>query len=114
MTIVNITVANDADFNRVFQYKTISGVPIDITGATMVMMLRRHASDEAAVLRLGTDTGEITLTDPVQGMFAIKIVQDRLERLETGDFAHSNVMTRDGGKRSIWTGTFTNNPGPSR
>jgi hypothetical protein len=114
MTVVNITVANDADFNRVFQYKTISDVPINITGASMVMMLRRHAADEAAQLRLGTDTGEIKLTDPVNGMFSILITQERLERLGIGDFDHSNVMTLNGGKRSIWNGTFTNNPGASR
>ena len=114
MTIVNITVENDADFYRVFQYKTISGVPIDITGATFLMMLRRHASDAAAVLRLSTETGEIVVTDAINGMFSIFISQSRLETLATGDFDHSNVMTSLGVKRGIWTGTFTNNPGASR
>jgi hypothetical protein len=115
MTIVNITVENDADFYRVFQYKTISGVPIDITGSVFLMMLRRHAADEAAVLRLGSDTGEIVTVDAPNGMFSILIAQQRLEKLGTGDFDHSNVMTIEGGmKRSIWTGTFTNNPGASR
>jgi len=115
MTTVNITVVNDADFYRVFQYQTVSGVPIDITGASMQMMLRRHAEDEAALMRLGTDTGEIVITDPTQGLFSIHITQDELERLATGTYAHSNVMTITGGfKRSIWTGTFTNNAGASR
>jgi hypothetical protein len=47
-------------------------------------------------------------------MFSILITQERLEQLGTGDFDHSNVMTYSGLRRSIWTGTFTNNPGPSR
>jgi len=114
MAIVNITVDNDADFYRVFRYQTISGVPIDITGASLVMMLRRHAEDIAAVMKLSTDTGEMVITDAVNGMFSVRIPQPELERLATGDYAHSNVMTISGFKRSIWSGTFTNNPGASR
>jgi len=114
MTIVNITAVNDADFYRHFQYMTISGVPIDITGQEMVMMLRRRASDEVALMKLGTATGEIVLTDPTQGLFSIRILQADLERLALGTYDQSNVMSKDGYKRSVWTGTFTNNPGPSR
>jgi hypothetical protein len=114
MSIVNITVENDADFYCVFQYQTVSGVAIDITGASMVMMLRRHAADIQAELRLGTDTGEIVLVDPVNGMFTVRIMQAILLQLGLGDYDHSNVMTSGGYKRSIWTGTFTNNPGASR
>jgi hypothetical protein len=114
MSIVNITVENDADFYCVFNYQTVSAVPIDITGASMVMMLRRHASDVTAELRLGTDTGEIVLVNPVIGQFSVRIMQATLVQLALGDFDHSNVMTSGGYKRSIWTGTFTNNPGASR
>jgi hypothetical protein len=114
MSIVNITVNNDADFYCVFQYQTVSAVPIDITGASMVMMLRRNASDVTAELRLGTDTGEIVLVDPVNGLFSIRIMQVILEQLGLGNYDHSNVMTSGGYKTSIWTGTFTNNPGASR
>jgi hypothetical protein len=114
MAIVNITVENDADFYRVFQYQTVAGVPIDITGALMWMMLRRHAKDEAAVLRLGTDTGEITLVDAPNGKFSVYIAQDELQRLALGDFDQSMIMSIATEKRGIWSGTFTNNPGPSR
>jgi hypothetical protein len=115
MAICNIVVENDADFYRVFQYQTVSGVPIDITGASMWMMLRRHAEDVTAELRLGTDTGEIVLTDAVNGMFSVRIVQDELERLGLGDWQHSLIMSDAGGqKNSIWTGKLTNNAGPSR
>jgi hypothetical protein len=115
MTIVNIVVANDADFYRIFRYESVSGVPIDLTGCSMVMMLRRHAKDDLAVLRLGTDTGEIQISaDPTTGMFAIYIAQDTLERLGLGEFDHSNIMFTGGLKRPVWSGKFTNNPGPSR
>lgn len=114
MTTVNITVSNDADFYRTFQYMTVAGAPIDITGTTMEMMLRRHAGDATALLRLATDTGDIVIIDAVNGMFTVRIAQDSLERLGTGDFAHSNIMTRAGGKLKIWDGTLTNNAGPTR
>jgi hypothetical protein len=114
MTVVNITVENDADFYRLFQYQTIGGVPIDITGAQMLMMLRRRAADEAAQMKLSTETGEITIVDPINGLFSIMIKQNALERLGLGDYAHSNILIRGASKKSIWTGTLTNNPGPSR
>jgi len=114
MSIVNITVENDADFYCVFQYQTVSGVPIDITGMSMVMMLRRRAADETALLRLGTDTGEIVLVDPVNGKFTVRIMQATLEVLGLGEFDHSNVMSSGGYKRSVWTGKLINNPGASR
>jgi hypothetical protein len=114
MAVVNITVTNDADFYRVFQYTTLEGTPINIMGSSMVMKLRRQADDEAAVLRLGTDTGEIVLVDAINGLFSVYIAQATLLRLGTGDFAHSNVLAQGGGKRNIWTGTLTNNPGAAR
>ncbi|UGY13728.1 hypothetical protein HAP48_0034930 [Bradyrhizobium septentrionale] len=114
MATVNIIVENDADFYQAFQYTTASGVPIDLTGAALEMMLRRHAEDKAAVLRLGTDTGELQIYDPVNGLFTVLIVQDTLVHLGLGDYDHSNIMTRVGRKTKIWSGTLTNNAGASR
>jgi hypothetical protein len=114
MATVNITCENDADFYQAFQYQTASGLPIDLTGAALEMMLRRHATDQAAVLRLGTDTGEMQIYDPVNGLFTVLIVQSALVRLGLGDFDHSNIMTRVGRKTKIWSGTLTNNAGPTR
>ena len=114
MAVVNITVTNDADFYRVFQYKTTLGAPISIAGASFEMMLRRHAEDQAAQLRLATDTGEIVITDAANGKFSVRITQSELVRLGLGDYDHSNIMTVSGYKTRIWTGTLTNNAGPTR
>ena len=114
MAIVNITVENDADFYRTFQYVMASGTPIDMTGASLEMMLRRHAEDVEAVIRLATDTGEIVLTDPVNGFFTVLIRQEELERLDLGSYDHSNIMTQGGFKTRIWGGTLINNAGPTR
>ena len=115
MSIVNITVENDADFYCLFLYQMSDGTPINIGGLQMLMMLRRHAKDDVAVMRLGTDTGEIAFVDPANGKFSVRISQYDLERLGLGSFDHSLVASDSAGyKRSIWTGTLTNNPGPSR
>jgi hypothetical protein len=115
MSTVNITVTNDADFYRAFQYVTsATGAPIDITGTSMEMMLRRHAEDVDALLRLGTDTGEIVLYDPAHGFFTVMIRQDTLERLGLGSYDHSLIMTQLGLKIKIWDGTLVNNAGPTR
>jgi hypothetical protein len=114
MATVNITVENDADFYRVFQYQMNDGTPIDITGVLMWMMLRRHAEDVEAQLRLGSDTGEIILVDPTNGKFSVRIAQEKLEQLGLGDYDHSMIMELSGYKRSVWSGLFTNNAGPSR
>jgi hypothetical protein len=115
MAIVNITVENDADFYRTFQYVMSSSLtPIDISGASLEMMLRRHAADAEALLRLATDSGEIVLTDPANGFFTVYIAQLTLERLGLGSFDHSNIMTLGGLKTKIWSGTLVNNAGPTR
>ncbi len=114
MATVNITTENDADFYRTFVWQTVDGAPIDMTGMALEMMLRRHATDETAVLRLGTDTGEIVLTDPVNGQFTLRITQDTLVRLGLGDFDQSNIATRNGYKVRIWSGALTNNAGATR
>lgn len=115
MAIVNITVSNDADFYRTFSWQTIEGDPINMTGMSLEMMLRRHAPDQAAVLRLGSDTGEMVVFDPLNGLFTVRIEQETLERLGTGDFDQSAIATvTGGGKVRIWSGLLTNNAGPTR
>jgi hypothetical protein len=114
MAIVNITVENDADFYWQFQYVDSTAAPIDLTGATLEMMLRRHAADGTALLRLASDTGDFVLTDPVNGFFTLRIAQDVLEHLGLGSFDHSNIMTRGGYKTRLWSGTLINNAGPTR
>jgi hypothetical protein len=115
MAIVNITVSNDADFYQAFQYMTTLGEPVDLTlVSSMWMMLRRHAEDEAAVLRIDTETGGIVVYDAPNGKFSVRIAQDVLERLDVGDYDHSLIAEMMLYKRCIWTGILTNNAGPSR
>jgi hypothetical protein len=116
MSIVNIMVENDADFYHSFVYQTSDGAPIDLTGASMLMMLRNPASDVTVWLQLTTDPGMgIVITSPTTGTFTILITQSQLENLPVNAYDHSLVMTSPGGmKKRIWSGTLTNSAGPSR
>jgi hypothetical protein len=116
MAIVNITVENDADFYRSFAYQTTAGVPINLTGVTMRMMLRKNAADVTAWLELTTDPGEgIQITSATGGTFTVLISQAQLEELPVDSYDHSLIMTAPGGLQTkIWNGTLTNTAGPSR
>jgi hypothetical protein len=114
MAICNITAENDADFYRSFSYQTIEGAPIDLTNCPMVMKLRKQAFDVAALEMLSTDTGEIVVDPLVVGRFTLWLTQDRLVRLQTGDYAQSLIATINAIKVKIWSGVFTITAGPSR
>ena len=118
MATVNITVENDADFFQYFQYVTADDppIPIDLTGATMEMMLRRRAEDEAAYLRLSTEGGAIVIVNPMLGQFSLYIAQSVLLQLSLGDYVHSLIatLTATDRKLKIWSGAFTLNAGATR
>ncbi|MCA1452118.1 hypothetical protein I6F35_02675 [Bradyrhizobium sp. BRP22] len=117
MATVDIKTINDADFYRSFIYKTIADVPIDLTGAHLRMMLRKHAADVTVWLHLTSDPGGgISIIDPAGGGFTVLITQKQLERLPVDSYDHSLIMTAAAGTQQtkIWSGTLTNSAGPSR
>lgn len=115
MAIVNITVENDADFYRQFAYQMVDGTPINLTGNTMRMGVRRNAGDVTEEMLLTTENGALAIIDAPNGVFTVRITQDQLVHLDTGDYEHSLVrMPNTTEVYRIWSGTLTNNPGPSR
>ena len=114
MAIVNLTCENDADFYRAFTYQTAALTPIDLTGATFAMDVRRHAEDATVFLQLSTATGEITITEAPNGVFTILITKEKLLALTPGDYDQSLIMTQNGIRVRVWSGTLTNNWGPTR
>jgi hypothetical protein len=121
MAICTITCWNDADFIRGFIYQTLNpdntpGPPIDLTGNTLRMGIRRQAVDVTEELLLTTENGGLIITDPPNGKFTVYISHDQLQQdLELGDYEHSLIRITPGGSYlRIWSGTLSNNPGPSR
>ena len=114
MAIVNITCENDADFNRQFAYQLVDGTPIDLTGNTMKMGIRRRAEDVTEEMLLTTENGGLTITDPTNGKFSVLITQAQLRLLDLGDYEHSLIRIRGTQRMRIWSGSLINNPGASR
>jgi hypothetical protein len=114
MAIVNITCENDADFIRGFIYQELDATPIDLTGNTMKMGIRYHASDVNELMLLTTENGGLTITDAVNGKFTVVITQAQLVQLQATGYEHSLVRMSGGATLRIWSGSLTINPGPSR
>ncbi|MCA1452824.1 hypothetical protein I6F35_06265 [Bradyrhizobium sp. BRP22] len=112
--IVNITCENDADFYRSFNYVTVDGDPIDITGSALRMGVRRHAADVAEQMLLTTENGGLAIVNGPAGNFTVKMTQGQLVRMQTGDYEHSLILIDGASKTPIWSGALTINAGPSR
>jgi hypothetical protein len=115
MAIVNITTETDADFIRGFAYQySPSNLPVDLTGNTMRMGVRKNAADVNEVMLLTTENGGITITDPANGLFTVWMKQQDLERLPIDDYEHSLIRFTGTLQLRIWSGTLSNTPGASR
>jgi|GEM_PF-3642108 len=114
MPTVNISTESDADFRRGFVYQMTNGTPIDLTGDTMRMGIRRHATDATEQLLLTTENGGIEIVDAANGKFNVTIEYDALRRLAPGDYVHSLIRIHAGERLRIWSGTLTHAAGASR
>ncbi|UGY16758.1 hypothetical protein HAP48_0004215 [Bradyrhizobium septentrionale] len=121
---VNITISNDADFYTLFQFTEADGItPISIVGATFIMGVRRTMQDPAALFMLtstSSDAGGISIWDGPNGIFAVLIKKERLQKSPVGLFQQSLVcnLPASNGRPAltlpIWSGTLQNNMGASR
>jgi hypothetical protein len=115
MIIINFATQNDADFIHGFAYQLADGTPINITGSTLRMGVRVQPSDITEAMLLTTATGELPITDPVNGAFSIMLSMAQLQQLPVGSYVHSMVMTLASGEhRLMWNGVLTHSDGPSR
>jgi hypothetical protein len=120
MAICTITTENDADFIYSFKYQYVdaSGTvigPVDLTGDTMRMGIRKNAADVTQIMVLTTENGGLTITDALNGAFMVTILKSELEGLLQFDtYDHSLIRFHGTQTLRIWSGTLTNTAGPSR
>jgi hypothetical protein len=115
MTIVNITTTSDADFYRGFAYQDLNANPIDLTGSTMHMGVRKNADDATELMLLTTASGGgIIITNATAGQFTVWITQDQLRRLAPDQYVHSLIRDTGTLQLEMWSGTLTHSAGPSR
>lgn len=53
---------------------SLNSVALDLTGAAIVMQLRKTASDTEVILQFSSSAGSIVITNPTGGAFAINPV----------------------------------------
>lgn len=99
---IDLTIYQGATFRRTFQWKTGSpATPVDLTGYTARMQIRKKVTDATPVLTLTSAAGGITFTNRSQGQFEIVISADATAALtiKTGVYdleliAANNEVTR--------------------
>jgi hypothetical protein len=93
-----------------------AALPIDLTGSTLLMMVRADPAENYAPISLTSEGGNgITINDAVGGSFTITIPNATLGAMPAGDYVHSLVRVRpDGLRELIWNGKLTHSIGPTR
>ena len=100
-------------FSRSITYKDSNGSPIDLSGYTARMQLRRNVEDSSPIIELTTANGRITLggtagtvtltiaasdtasLSPVEGVYDLELVSgDTVEKLIAGTFTIQREVTR--------------------
>lgn len=70
--LLDITIEQGATFNLIMTYQDENGDPINLTGMTARMQLRRQASSAETLINLTTENGRITLGG-VAGTIALSV-----------------------------------------
>jgi hypothetical protein len=104
MYIGGLNIAKNEDWIVGFQLKESSGTPVDLTGYTFRMMIRKHETDHEALVVLETPDNGIEIQEPAYyGKFLIWITRDKLARLYPGEYVSDMLYTRpDGVVQRMW------------
>lgn len=113
---VDLTTYTDADMVRSFFYQLIDGTPIDLTGYSLRLMVRRQPDDATAQFECSTFNGRIWFNDPTLGAFTLQIPVSVLSILEPHTYTHSLICTDPISllRKDIWRGSLFHAAGPTR
>lgn len=71
---INITIYKGSTFSKSFQWKTGSpAVPVNLTGCTARMQVRKNVNDDNVMDTLTTENGRISITEPINGKLVISV-----------------------------------------
>lgn len=80
---IDIIIYQGATFRKPYQWLTGSpAVPVNLTGATGRMQIRRKITSPEPEINMTTETGEIVLTDAVNGEFEIYLTPEQTSALD--------------------------------
>jgi hypothetical protein len=115
---VAIFISMNEDWAVPFQYTSSVGppaVPIDLTGSTLRMQLRKQESDHEAEISVWSPNNGIWIYDAVNGKFQIIITRGAMLQLVPGDYVCDLVRTMTTGyQERIFEGTATVVEGTTR
>jgi hypothetical protein len=115
-----VQIAKNEDWVVPFTYGTtpdggITVTPIDLTGSTLEMQIRKNEADHEATVSVTSADGSIIITDAPNGAFTILIDRDRLSRLAPGDYVTDLVRIAPSSLRErLFEGTATVVEGTTR
>lgn len=108
-------VRNNADFAVAFVYKDQDDNPIDLTGKTLRMQIRRPASGVQVWANLTSETdGGIEVTDAAGGAFQLVIPMATLLKMPPGTYEHDLVAVAGSSRDMIWKGELVVEQGVTR
>lgn len=117
-----INIAKNEDWRVPLEYLidyTVSGEaeniqPLDITGSTFKMQIRKTEMDNTAVVTISSGDG-IEIIDAAGGLFELTILRVKLLRLHPGEYFADLVRTDvDGFAERLWEGKAVVVEGSSR
>lgn len=114
---VDLITWTDSDLVESFIYQTAGGEPIDLTGYSLRLMVRRFAGDATAEFECSTFNGRIWFNDAENGAFTLQIPVDILSILSPGSYVQSLIATAPSPsllRKDVWRGTLEHSDGPTR
>ena len=113
---LNLVTYSDADLINSYIHKTAAGAPIDMTGYTLHLMVRKQANDPTAEFECTTQNGRIWWNDQVGGAFTLQIPLLILSVLAPGTYQQSLIAVQPVSllRREMWRGTLEHAAGPTR
>ena len=115
-TEIDLITYSDSDLVRSFFYQLADGTPIDMTGYTLHLMVRRQADDPTVEFECSTANGRIWFNDQPTGAFTLQIPISILSILTPGTYQQSLIGTLPYSllRKDIWRGSLMHSAGPTR
>lgn len=109
-----INVSQNADWVVNFVY-TIDGNPIDLTGSTLNMQVRKREEENSVMIDLYSPLNGIAVTDALSGEFTITIKRDITRRIAPDQYVTDITRLRpDGLVERLFEGVANINLGTTR
>ena len=93
----NITIYQGTTFYKTFQWLA-GGNPVDLTGVTARMHIRKKINDTSFILSLTTENERLNITSPTEGKFEIKLTSEETSLLDFKSGVYDLELVFPGGE----------------